>query len=28
MINKVQHKVKLEGKGNQKWRNYIATRQG
>jgi predicted metalloprotease with PDZ domain len=28
MINKIQHKVKLEGKGNQKWRDYISTRQG
>ena len=28
MISKIQHKVKLEGNGNQKWRDYIATRQG
>jgi predicted metalloprotease with PDZ domain len=28
MVGKVHHKVKLDGKGNQKWRNYITSRQG
>lgn len=28
MVSKIQHRVKLVGKGNQKWRDYIATRQG
>jgi predicted metalloprotease with PDZ domain len=28
MVEKVHHKVKIDGKGNQKWRNYISTRQG
>jgi predicted metalloprotease with PDZ domain len=28
MLGKVHHKVKLDGKGNQKWRDYISSRQG
>jgi len=28
MIEKVHHRVKLDGKGNQKWRDYITSRQG
>jgi predicted metalloprotease with PDZ domain len=28
MVGKVQHKVKVDGKGNQKWRDYISSRQG
>ena len=28
MVGKVHHKVKIDGKGNQKWRNYISSRQG
>jgi predicted metalloprotease with PDZ domain len=28
MLGKVHHKVKLDGKGNQKWRDNISSRQG